>query len=99
MGLADGDTREVDHIQSGNTLDNRRSNLRIVTKQQNMMNKRTYKNNTVGVRGITMEKGRYRAQLQVEGKRVYLPRVDTLEEAVRLRKEAVEKYHGEYACS
>lgn len=39
FGLEKGDRREVDHINC-DRLDNRRSNLRIISKQQNCQNRR-----------------------------------------------------------
>lgn len=47
---------EIDHI-NGDTLDNRKENLRIVTHQHNMMNQRVLpSNNTSGTIGVTWDK-------------------------------------------
>lgn len=49
----------VDHI-SGVTLDNRASNLRFVTRRQNVMNNRLQRNNRTGKNGISIQHGAYR---------------------------------------
>lgn len=86
----------VDHI-NGNTLDNRRVNLRIVTQQENMFNKKEYKNNTSEVKGVHLnKKGIWVARIQVEGKRLFLGSSKDKEKAIELRIEAEKKYFGKY---
>lgn len=73
--------REVDH-RDGDTLNNRRSNLRVVTHRQNTENLRAG-HGACGVRGVTLAKGRYRAQAQVNGKHLTFGTFDTLEAAAQ----------------
>ena len=73
----------VDHI-NGNKLDNRRSNLRIVTHLQNAQNKQLrHKNSTSGFRGVTYDKrrGKFRAQWVLNSKYHHVGYFDSVEKA------------------
>jgi hypothetical protein len=89
---------ELDHI-NGNGLDNRKANLRIVTRQQNAMNKGPNKNNTTGFKGVCFDKsrGKYIVGVKVNYRRINLGRYETAEEAARVYDKAARKYHGEFA--
>lgn len=87
----------VDHI-SLDTLDNRKSNLRICTWQQNNFNKISYSHNTSGFRGVIWRKDRNRwmAQISVNKHNIYLGVFKNIEGAIAARKEAEEKYFGDF---
>lgn len=83
MGVQDEPpTVEVDHI-NGDGLDNRRSNLRIVTHAQNMQNRRTGKHSSSGLRGVIRDgfRGKWRAVVVVNRKKINIGRFDSMEEA------------------
>jgi hypothetical protein len=61
----------VDHIDH-NRLNNTRSNLRVITQQQNLMNRRLFQNNTTGFKGVTHEQGKWRARIDKDGQAIYL---------------------------
>ena len=88
---------EVDHV-SGDGLDNRRENLRLVTRQQNMHNQRLRANNRSGVKGVHWNKrlSKWRADIAVDGANVYLGLFATLEEAADAYARASAELHGEY---
>jgi hypothetical protein len=92
--------KQVDHI-NGNGLDNRKSNLRLVTSAENARNRDKHKNNTTGYKGVSRQKGRrkFRAQIQVHHKAIYLGWFDDPREAARVYDQAVRKYHGPYGCT
>lgn len=88
----------IDHI-NGNRLDNRKSNLRKCTNQQNCCNTRLSKNNSSGITGVywSKEKNKWTAQIMVNRKCIYLGRYDNIDEAIKARREAEYKYFGKFS--
>lgn len=86
----------IDHINH-NTRDNRRCNLRVVTKRQNSLNSRMQYNNTSGYPGVGLvDNNKWKATIVVNDKQITLGRYDTKEEAIRVRKAAEREYFGEF---
>ena len=87
----------VDHV-NGDTLDNRRCNLRVCTKGQNQMNMRRNSRNTSGYRGVHWHAkcGKWVAMIKVNGERHYLGLFESVEAAAVAYAEASRKYHGEF---
>lgn len=83
----------IDHI-NGNTLDNRRSNLRVVKNSTNIRNGRVRSNNTSGVTGVRLreDRGKWEARIRVDYSIKVLGLFKTKSEAVRARKRAEEQY-------
>ncbi|MED1954624.1 HNH endonuclease [Brevibacillus centrosporus] len=76
----------VDHINH-DPLDNRRSNLRVVSNMENMQNRSgSQRNSKSGVRGVSWSKkqNRWKAAIGVNGKSMYLGAFTTIEEAEKV---------------
>lgn len=88
----------VDHINH-NGLDNRKSNLRICTNQENICNCEIPKNNKSGCKGVywAKDKNKWTVQVTINNKTIYIGRYTNLEEAIEARKEASKKYYNEFA--
>lgn len=99
MGVSKGDKRRVDH-ENHDTLDDRRVNLRVCTNTQNCQNARTKRNSKSGIKGVGFHSstGKWRAKIQINGKRISLGLRSTPEEAAELYRLAAEKHFGEFAC-
>lgn len=92
--------KRVDHKGGEETRwDNRRYNLRISTYSQNNQNKKKQSNNKSGVTGVFWDKSKnkWTPRIRVDGKDIYLGIFDDFNEAVRIRKEAENKYFGEWS--
>lgn len=87
----------VDHI-SGDTLDNRRENLRLATLNQNMWNRGKTKSNN-NYKGVKFDKrhGTWSSRITVNRKCIHLGTYKTPEAAYEAYCEAAIKYHGEFA--
>lgn len=98
LGLCDG--KEVDHIGGRSTRnDARKNNLRVCSHSENMMNRGLQINNKTNYTGIYYDKnfGKYKAYITVDKKQIYLGIYNDIKEAIKVRKEAEEKYFGEYS--
>jgi hypothetical protein len=89
---------EIDHI-NGNGTDNRITNLRECTHQQNGRNTKLRIDNTSGKKGVYFDKKnrKYRAYIGINGKNRFIgSRFDTVEEAIAARNKAEIELFGEF---
>ncbi len=100
LGLKRGEARTTDRLGdhiNGDTLDNRRSNLRIVTHSQSVQNRSTQRNNTSGCKGVSRFSQRlWRARIYKDGREVLIGYFKSFDEAVAARQEAERHMFGEY---
>jgi hypothetical protein len=92
--------RGIDHV-NGDGTDNRLENLREANQSQNGANRRLTSKNTSGFKGVSFAKQakRWRAGIQVGGRRKHLGYFDTPELAHQRYVEAAKAAFGEFARS
>jgi hypothetical protein len=85
----------IDHINM-NTLDNRKSNLRICTKSQNMANRDKISTNNGKYKGIYLYRGKWRAEIK-HIKKIHIGTYDNPEDAARAYDKEAKKIFGVFA--
>jgi hypothetical protein len=87
----------IDH-KDRNPLNNRIGNLRAATQSRNLANAKRRKDNTSGIKGVSMTRtGRYDARIKANGTLHLLGTFWTLEEAQSARIDAEARLHGVFA--
>lgn len=88
--------KQVDHINH-DTLDNRKSNLRLCNNSQNQRNSRLRMDNSSGYRGVKRHGSRWRADIACNNHRQLLGVFDSPEEAYNAYREVAARLHGDFA--
>lgn len=96
---------EVDH-RNGDGLDNRRHNIRVVTRRQNMQNRTRKRRGTSSrFKGVSWDKRdqKWAAEIRIDSgegrsRKVFLGRFIQEEDAAKAYDSAARRYFGEYAA-
>lgn len=90
---------QVDHI-NGNSLDNRKTNLRLCSNKQNNYNKKNpNKSNKLKIKGVYFhnKKKKFIAQIQIDKKNIHLGQFNVLGDADSAYRKAEDKYYGKFS--
>ena len=97
LGLKNGDVAFVDQKNS-KKLDNRRSNIRLCTKDDNQRNIGIRSNNTSGFKGVSKHHtGRWCVYINYKCKRYFLGLFDEKKAAAKAYNKAAAEYFGTFA--
>ena len=95
--------QDVDHKEpvDGSHWQDRLSNLRVCSHSENMRNQQLRSNNTSGFKGVHWSKreGKWRAMIQLHGKRQHLGFFPTPEAAAQAYDAAAIRYFGEFSLT
>jgi HNH endonuclease/AP2 domain len=92
LGVLDQPDIDVDHID-GNGLNNKRSNLRLATKSQNLANQKIRTDGISRFKGVS-QKGKY---WKAKCKNIWLGSFKTEEEAAKAYDKKAKELYGEFA--
>ena len=85
---------DIDHINH-KKYDNRKLNLRIATTLENCANRTP--TNKYGINGIVHKGNTWIVSIGYNNKHIYIGSFQSLDDAIKARKEAEEKYYGDFS--
>ncbi len=91
------ESKHVDHV-NGNSLDNRRKNLRFCNPTQNLQNQRRLPNAENPYKGVTRAHGAWRAFITYNKQTIYLGRFGNPKSAAKTYDKLAQILFGEFAC-
>jgi hypothetical protein len=88
-------SKSIDHI-NGEKFDNRIKNLRDVNTQTNLQNlkKAMVTNKSTGILGVRKLRGKFLAQITIEGKETHLGTFNSAEDAYAVYLQAKRRFHN-----
>jgi hypothetical protein len=86
----------IDH-RDGDPANNRWNNLRRATRSQNSANRRVYRNNGWGLKGVSLHRGRWCAAICKKGRKHFLGCFSTPQTAHAAYVKAARRLFGEFA--
>jgi hypothetical protein len=86
----------IDH-RDGNPSNNRWNNLRRATSSQSNANRRVPRNNACGLKGVSQDRGRWRARIHKNGQKHHLGIFPTPQAAHAAYAKAARQLFGEFA--
>ena len=97
MKLQKGDKRQVDHI-NGDSLDNRKENLRICTSTENNRNKFVVHAKS-GYKGVYWDNllDKWRVKIKGNNKQIHIGLFNNKEDAAKAYNDAAKRHHGKFA--
>lgn len=87
---------DIDHVNMRRN-DNRIENLRPATRSQNCSNKNARRDNSTGIKGVWLSRGRWQAAITKDGKRRYLGSFTSIEDAQAAYSRVATELYGSYA--
>ncbi len=89
----------VDHKNPDDTLDNRRSNLRLATRSENKQNSRSHRGSRSRFKGVSWcnDRSKWRTHIRVNGKLKSFGRYHSETEAAKAYDVAARELFGEFA--
>ena len=91
-------TEHIDHINR-NKLDNKKSNLRICSNQENAFNTNLNSKNTSGHKGVWYDKARnkWASEIMFNYKKIFLGRFENINDAINIRNKKEIELFGDFS--